>query len=148
MLFKKITDKIARESINDFLMNHYGWKYRDLKKFIKFRIDKTLFKKFTKKGLSKKDMIKISSRLKRKDSGKSIDSIEKQWNSGSGSILNTAHKITGIKIDDRSIICYVDPYTNLGFYSKKDISEVLICAEKLLILFYFMSYSTFITGSL
>lgn len=122
MLFKKITSKIARESMNDFLVNHYSWKYKDLKNFIKFEIDKPLFKKISKRSLSKKEMIKLSSSISQKDVEKSIESIKRQWNLNSKKILKVAYDITGIKINEKTITCFIDPYTNLGFYSKKDIS--------------------------
>jgi hypothetical protein len=123
-MFKRITKEKLRENLSDFLMHHYYKDFKELKKFIFLDIDKNLFEKLRIRPVTKNEIEELINRFEEDkcSNNSKIAKIKQAWKENEKEILDNIKRLTNIKISTKEIVCYFDPYTNLGFYGKGNIS--------------------------
>ncbi len=124
MIFKIITPERLKDNLTDFIRSHYRDSFQNLKKHIFLNIDQELFQKFKKKEITEEEIKKLISdfEISNKSLKMKLENVKKQWRKNKKTILKNIKKVTNIDIFPKNIICYIDPYTNLGFYGEDYIS--------------------------
>jgi len=124
MKFKKVNTDYLTANINNFLIEHYYGKFTEIKKFILLGLSEKRFKEIKNKPISKKEVRELVKKFSVSKTSKRINQIKLLWNHNEKQILEKIAKITNINISTRGLICYIDPYTNLGFYNDKSITII------------------------
>lgn len=119
MEFKIIPLKILCTNLNDFLMNHYSHGFEQLKNFIFFDISLERFNRI-KSGepFTEKEILGIVSHMEVSNIRNKTEILNKVWHEKEKDIFEAIKLRTGIMMFAESMICYLDPYTRLGFYSE------------------------------
>jgi hypothetical protein len=80
------------------------------------------FKEVKKKPFSKKEIRRLIKKLPISNQSKRIHQVRRLWNRNEKEILGKIAKITNLNISTGGLTCYLDPYTNLGFYNDNSIT--------------------------
>ena len=119
MQFKIIPQKILCINLNDFLMNHYSHSFEQLKNFVFLDISLERFNSL-KAGqrLKLSEILELTKKFNIGNIGKKTEILKKAWSENENLIFREIKSRTNLNLSTDKMICYLDPYTRLGFYSE------------------------------
>jgi Zn-dependent peptidase ImmA (M78 family) len=102
-------------------MNNYSKTYEQFSKFVNLEISEKKFEEFKKRKITTDEINKIISKTS-VDKEKEVEQMKNIWNEKEKEIISTMNELSGLKINSKKIICYIDPYQKGGYYGEDNIT--------------------------
>jgi len=119
--FNFISLENIRESLSNFLMNHYTKDYEELKYYVHLPISQGLFDELKKRSLTTEELKQLISKNPQVMDKSVLEMIQKVWEDKESEILDGIKKLSNMSFGIEKIKCEINPYDNGGYYGEDHI---------------------------